>query len=119
MYIVQLFAGYLTLNSYEDGFLTLADQRITGNLNIAASAMWGMRDTRAFADIFLNHPLFGQNTRLSAGQIMDKTGCDFCWFSFYFDNHVRFRNHTAARVSVAPATELGNFMWDFSCMFRK
>ena len=50
---------------------------------------------------------------------MKKTGCDFWWFSFYFDNHVRFRNHTQARVSVAPATELGNFMWDFSCMFRR
>merc|ERR1719468_1281214 len=78
-----------------------------------------MRDTRAFSDIFLDQPLFGQNSRLSADQIMKKTGCDFCWFSFYFDNHLRLRNHTAARVSVAPATEMGNFMWDFSCMFRR
>ena len=57
--------------------------------------------------------------RLSSAQIMDKTGCDFCWFSFYLDQHVRLRNHTQARVSVAPNTEMGPFMWDFSCMFRK
>ena len=80
--------------------------------------MWGMRDSKAFADIFLNHPLFGQNTRLSADKIMKKTGCDFCWFSFYFDHHMRVRNHTRDRVSVAPNTELGPFMWDFSCLFR-
>ena len=35
--------GYLTINTYEDGFLTLAEQRITGTLNVVSAAMWGMR----------------------------------------------------------------------------
>ena len=61
--LILIIAGYLTVNAYEDGFLTSAEQRITGTLGVVSSAMWGMRDTRAFSDIFLNHPVFGQNTR--------------------------------------------------------
>ena len=61
--ITYLTSGYLTVNAYEDGFLTLKEQEITGTLAVVSSAMWGMRDTRAFSDIFLDHPLFGQNTR--------------------------------------------------------
>ena len=79
--------------------------------------MWGMEDSRAFSNLFLSHPIFGQNTKLSSKQIMKYTGCDFCWFSFYFDYHLRFRNFPAKRVSL-PSPEFGAFMWDFSCMFR-
>ena len=61
--ITYLTSGYLTVDVYEDGFLTLKEQEITGSLAVVSSAMWGMRDTRAFSEIFLDHPLFGQNTR--------------------------------------------------------
>ena len=85
-------------------------------MNIASAAMYGMKDSLDFGDLFLNHRIFGQNTKLSQQQIMKITGCDFCWFSFYFDNHIRFRNYTEKRVSIGP--EFGMFQWDFSCLFR-
>ena len=78
--------------------------------------MYGMKDSLDFGNLFLNHPVFGQNTKFNQQQIMRRTGCDFCWFSFYFDNHIRFRNYTEKRVSIAP--EFGMFQWDFSCLFR-
>jgi len=112
------FAGYLTINAYEDGFLTPQEQKITGPLNVVSSAMWAMKDSRAFADIFFNHPLFGQLNNLSSRKLMEITGCDFCWFSWYMDYHLRLQNYTAERVSIAPPQELGPFMWDFSCLFR-
>jgi len=112
------FAGYLTVNTYEDGFLTVPEQRIIGPLNVVAAAMWGMKDSTEFSKVFLHHPIFGQSSKMSQKQIMQATGCDFCWFSFYYENHFRFRNHTAERVSLPPPRELGPFMWDFSCLFR-
>ena len=113
-----LFSGYLTVNAYEDGFLTEAEQKITGNLNVISSAMWAMKDSRDFSKLFLHHPLFGQTPKFSSKQIMKLTGCDFCWFSFYMDYHLRLRDYTAERVSISPPRELGPFMWDFSCLFR-
>ena len=89
--------GYLTVGNYEDGFLTLKEQQILGNLNIASAAMYGMKNSQGFGNIFLNHPIFGQKTKLSPDKVKAKTGCDFCWFSFNFDNHLRFRNYS--RVS--------------------
>ena len=39
--------------------------------------------------------------------------------STHTSTHIyRLRNHTADRVSLPPQTELGPFMWDFSCLFR-
>ena len=114
----MIFTGYLTVNTYEDGFLTVPEQRIIGPLNVVAAAMWGMKDSTEFSKVFLHHPIFGQSSKMSQKQIMQATGCDFCWFSFYYENHFRFRNHTAERVSLPPPRELGPFMWDFSCLFR-
>ena len=105
-----------TTGNYEDLFLTLQEQIIIGGMNIASSTMYGMKDSLDFGSLFLHHPVFGLNTKLSQQQIMKKTGCDFCWFGIQFDNHLRFRNYTANRVSVGP--EFGKFQWDFSCLFR-
>ena len=60
-------------------------------MSLLVSSSLLCRDSAAFSRLFLHHPLFGQNTRLSADQIMEDTGCDFCWFSFYLDNHLRCR----------------------------
>ena len=62
-----------------------------------------MKNSLDFGNIFLSHPIFGQNTQLSPDQVMKQTGCDFCWFSFNFDNHLRFRNYS--RVSRANLTK--------------
>jgi len=107
-------AGYLTVGNYEDGFLTLKEQQILGTLNIASAAMYGMKNSIGFGNLFLNHPIFGQNSKLSPEKVKAKTGCDFCWFSFNFDNHLRLRNYS--RVAISP--EFGVFQWDFSCLFR-
>ena len=32
--------------------------------------------------------------RYSKAEVKRITGCDFCWFSFNFDNHLRFRNYS-------------------------
>ena len=83
------------MGNYEDGFLTLPEQRILGNFNIASAAMYGMKNSKDFGNLFLNHPVFGQNLKLSTEQVKAKTGCDFCWFSFNFDNHLRFRDYSS------------------------
>ena len=97
-------------------FLALPEQNIIGGMNIASSSLYGMKDSLDFGSLFLHHPVFGLNTKLSQQQIAKKTGCDFCWVGLFFDNHLRFRNYTANRVSIAP--EFGKFPWDFSCLFR-
>lgn len=72
-----------------------------------------MKDSQAFSEKFLHHQHFGQLTTATQEQIKAATGCDFCWFAFLFDNHVRFRDFT--RVATNP--ELGPFMWAISCLF--
>ena len=43
--VMSISAGYLTVGNYEDGFLTLKEQQILGNLNIASAAMYGMKNS--------------------------------------------------------------------------
>ena len=35
-------------------------QDILGNLNTASAAMYGMKDSKSFAKVFLDHPVFGE-----------------------------------------------------------
>jgi hypothetical protein len=53
-------SDYLNFGNYEDAFLTPQEQKITGNLNIAGVSLFAMKDSQAFADLFLHHPQFGQ-----------------------------------------------------------
>ena len=36
--------------------------------------------------------------RYSKVDVKKITGCDFCWFSFNFDNHLRFRNYSRVNL---------------------
>ena len=114
-------------------YLSTQEQKLLGDSNVVNSAMWGMEDIRGFDTLFINHPIFGQNTRFNEEQLAKKTGCDFCLFTFYFDNHVRFRfniqiildqstcfrfrNYTNIRTAL-PTQDFRPFGWDFTCMFQ-
>jgi hypothetical protein len=83
------------------------------NLNIAPAVNWAGRNSKAYTDLFLNHPLLGQKADFTDKEVNKITGCDFCGFTFYFDNHLRFFDYS--RVAINPL--LGPFMWDMSCLF--
>eukprot|EP00092_Neocalanus_flemingeri_P022800 GFUD01024724.1.p1 GENE.GFUD01024724.1~~GFUD01024724.1.p1 ORF type:complete len:607 (-),score=100.10 GFUD01024724.1:109-1884(-) len=111
--ILSFLTNYAYIGNYEDAFLTPQEQKITGNLNIAGVSLYAMKDSLTFADVFLHHPEFGQLTSATPEKVKTITGCDFCWWAFLLDNHMRFRDFS--RIAQNPGQ--GPFMWDLSCLF--
>ena len=124
--MISKWLRYFVLNSYESPLLTPKEHAIVGNLNIAPAVNWAGENSKDYTNLFLHHPLLGQRyipsqnppspcfrTKYTNDEVHKITGCDFCGFTFYFDNHLRFFDYS--RVAINPL--LGPFMWDMSCLF--
>ena len=55
-------------------------------------------------------------TYLLAIIVFRRAGCDYCFSSFYFDNHPVSGKNGPTPVSMN--TNLGKFQYDYSCLFR-